>query len=72
MCTQFQISESKEHGITLRIDDIEIADEFDDFLNENCYVLTQMKLASDYVDFYFGQASCIEKVTELVQRFQAK
>jgi len=72
MDTVFQISETKEHGVILRISDIEVADEFDDFLNEDGYVLSDLKFETDYVDFYFGQVSSVTKVREMVERFKKK
>jgi len=72
MDTRFEISETKEHGGVLRINDAELADEFDDFVNQDCYVFTELKFEADCVYFYFGQASCIEKIRDLVERFVSK
>ncbi len=72
MDTRFEISETKDHGVILRISDAELADEFDDFVNEDCYVFSELKFESDCVYFYFGQASCIEKTKDLVERFLSK
>lgn len=72
MTTGFKISETKEHGAILKINDIELADEFDDFLNEHCYVFSELNFTPDCVYFYFGQASCVEKVKELVKKFMNK
>lgn len=70
MKNKLNISESKEYGVILEIFDIELADQFDDFLNGNCYVFSELKFKSDYVTFYFGQASCIEAVNNLLERFK--
>ncbi|MEE9343734.1 MAG: hypothetical protein V3V12_08895 [Gammaproteobacteria bacterium] len=72
MDTRFEISETKEHGAILRINDAELADEFDDFINEDCYVFTELKFETDCVCFYFGQAGCIEKIRDLIERFVNK
>ncbi len=72
MNTRFTISETADHGGVLRINDVELADQFDDFLNEELYVLTELKLEVDCVYFYFGQASCIEKIRSLVEKFESK
>ncbi len=72
MDTRFEISETKEHGVVLKINDAELADEFDDFVNEDCYVFSELKFESDRVYFYFGQAACTEKVRDLVERFVSK
>lgn len=70
MDTTFKISESKEYGIILTIFDTEQADEFDDYLNENCYVFSELSFKSDRVNFYFGQVSCVEAVRDLVMKFK--
>ena len=72
MDPKFEISETKEHGGVLRINDVELADEFDGFINEDCYVFTELKFEADCVYFYFGQASCKEKIRDLVERFVEK
>ncbi len=72
MDARFEISETKEHGGVLRIADAELADEFDDFVNEDCYVFTELKFEADCAYFYFGQASCKEKIRDLVERFVGK
>ncbi len=72
MDTRFEISETKEHGVVLRINDAELADEFDDFINEDCYVFSELKFETGCVYFYFGQAGCIEKVRDLVEKFAGK
>ncbi len=72
MDTRFEISETKEHGVILIINDAELADEFDDFVNEDCYVFSELKFESDRVYFYFGQAGCIEKIRDLVEKFVGK
>ena len=71
MDTRFNIAETEEHGGILMFYDVELADEFDDFANENCYVFTEVKFEPDCVCIYFGQASCVEKIGELVERFVA-
>lgn len=72
MDKRFEITESIEHGVILSIHDIELADEFDDFVNEECYVFSDIKFESNNVHFYFGQASSIEKVGLLVKSFVQK
>ena len=72
MDKRFEITESKDHGGILRINGVELADQFDDFVNEDCYIFTELKFENDCVYFYFGQASSIEKIRELVDRFLSK
>ncbi|MGZ3306281.1 MAG: hypothetical protein ACXU8U_10520 [Asticcacaulis sp.] len=47
-----------------------MADAFEDFLSEKCFVLFTIKLATP-VEFYFGQSSSVEKVRFLVEKFNA-
>ncbi len=68
----FKVFEDRKYGILLSIDDTEIADEFDDFLNESCYVFVNVKFLDDRVDFYFGQAACIEKINNIIEKFLLK
>jgi len=72
MDARFQISETKEHGCVLRINDAELADQFDDFVTEDCYIFTELKFETDCIYFYFGQASCVEKIRDLVESFVNK
>lgn len=72
MDPRFEISETKKFGVYLKIYDSELADEFDDFINGDCYVLSEIKFESDGVHFYFGQASSVEKVSDLVKKFLSK
>jgi len=66
---RFEVSENEEHGAVLKINDVELADEFDDFLNESCFVFSSIKHESDCVYFYFGQAGWVKKVRELLEQF---
>lgn len=72
MDIRFEISETREHGGILRINDVDLADEFDDFISENCYVFTELKFEIECVYFYFGQASSAEKIKSLVEIFVSK
>jgi len=72
MDKRFKIYETQEHGVILEIYDTELADKFDDYLNENCYVFSELRFESDYVCFYFGQASHLEKVGILIKNFLNK
>ncbi len=65
----FDIKESEKYGVVLTVRDAEIADHFDDYLAEQCYVFTEIKFYECYVEFYFGQASCVEKVNYIVESY---
>jgi len=65
------ILESSEYGAILKCRDLELADEFEDFLSETCFVLFQTKFDAGEVLFYFGQASSAVRVRELYERFIA-
>lgn len=66
-----EITETKEHGVVLRINDAELADQFDDFVNEDSYVILELKFEPDCVYFYFGQASCVSG-TDLFSLFASQ
>ncbi len=72
MDTRFEIYETKDHGVILRINDTELADEFDDFVNKDCYIFSELKFESNCVHIYFGQAGCMEKVRDLVEKFVSR
>jgi hypothetical protein len=67
--TEVEISETAEFGVALLCKDAEIADQFEDFLTEKCFVLFNLRSQDGAVSFYFGQASTQEKVRELYARF---
>ena len=63
------IAETAEYGVTLRLSDTQLADEFDDYLAEQCYVLFNQAFDENGVIFYFGQASERSKVLALFEEF---
>lgn len=65
------VSDSPEYGAILKCPDVEIADQFDDFLTESCFVFFQTKFEQDEVSFFFGQSSSVQKVRDLYERFVA-
>ena len=64
-----EISETAEHGVALRLNDAELADEFEDYLSEQCFVLFNLAHDESGVIFYFGQASERSKVLALFEKF---
>lgn len=63
------ISETAEEGVSLRLVDAELADEFEDYLSEQCFVLFNLAFDENGVIFHFGQASERSKVLALYERF---
>lgn len=64
-----EISETAEKGVALRLIDAELADEFEDYLSEQCFVLFNLAFDENGVIFYFGQASEQSKVLALFDKF---
>jgi hypothetical protein len=63
------IVDSPDYGIILICKDIGLADELEDFLTESCFVFFNVKLGSESVSIYFGQASSSERVRALYEKF---
>lgn len=72
MDNRFEIIETRDYGCILRVKGYELADEFEDFLNEDNYVLNSYECENDDVTFYFGHAGCEEKIRNLVVKFLNK
>lgn len=66
---EVEIEETAEYGVVLHCHDIEVADKFEDFLTERCFVLFNIRPEVAKISFYFGQASALAKVQELYERF---
>ena len=66
----FQVGEEPTCGVVLRCADAELADQFEDFLSEKNFVLFNTKFQESEVLFYFGQASSLDAVKRLVERFE--
>ena len=64
-----EIIEVPEYGTVLKYSDSELADQFEDFLTECCFVFFNVKLEIDVVSFFFGQASNPINVLDLYNRF---
>ncbi len=56
---KFQIEEHAKYGVVLRCQDAETADQFEDFLSEDNFVLFKTKFEGAEVLFYFGLASSV-------------
>ncbi|MCU0972484.1 MAG: hypothetical protein MUF80_00765 [Burkholderiales bacterium] len=68
----FHVTEDPPYGVVLRCTDAELADQFEDFLSEKNFVLFNTKFQEADVLFYFGQASSLDAVRRLVERFEAE
>lgn len=67
-----QVDYAPEYGAFIKFQDIENADLFEDFLTERCFVFFNTKFDSAEAIFYFGQASSVEKVADLLNKFEAQ
>lgn len=63
------LTEPPEFGAVLKIRDAELADQFEDFLAERCFVLFKTRFDPAGVSFLFGQASSATRVRDLYDRF---
>lgn len=70
--SRFQVDEEPTYGVVLRCTDAELADQFEDFLSEKNFVLFNTKFQEAEVLFYFGQASSLDAVRKLVERFEVE
>lgn len=68
--SKIKLSDTCEHGVMLTCFDLELADQFEDFLTEDCFVFFNTKQGVQEVAFFFGQASSEQKVSALYERFQ--
>ena len=66
---EMEVIETSEYGVILCCHDVEVADKFEDFLTENCYVFFNVRPENTDVFFYFGQASAPAKVEGLYEMF---
>ena len=64
-----EIDDTPEYGVILKCSDRELADEFDDYLAESCFVFVNFKFDPEGVSFIFGQASSEPKVRKLFEKF---
>ena len=64
-----EIIEVPEYGVILKYANLDLADEFEDFLTECCFVLFNVKLENSVTSFFFGQASNPVNVNDLYNRF---
>lgn len=69
MIEKFEISESKEYGVILKINDTELADEFDDYLTENSPISYSLKFSESNVEFFLGRFVDVEHIQNLVTKF---
>lgn len=70
MRPEFQIIETNENGMILKVTDLELADQFDDFLSEKCYIFYTQKFSTNFVEFFFGQLGSTSKLTDFIEKFE--
>lgn len=64
-----QIIEDPEYGVILVCQNLELADQFEDFLTEKHSVLFHIKFERNQVSFFFGKTNTTSKVKELFNQF---
>ena len=64
-----EIIETEDLGVVLHCHDVDAADRLEDFLTERCFVLFNIRPQGACILFYFGQASSVDKVCQLYDRF---
>lgn len=64
-----QIMEDPEYGVILVCQDLELADQFEDFLTEKHSVLFHIKFEPNQVSFFFDKRNTTSKVKELFNQF---
>ncbi len=67
--THVKIVDTVEYGVMLLCPDKELADKFDDYLTEECFVLFKVTINPNEVSFLFGQASSLSRVQDLYDKF---
>lgn len=68
----YEIWETDEHGVFLKINDSDVGDEFDDYLNEEVYALSDHSEQDGCMEFSFGRAASVSKVQQLIKEFKEK
>lgn len=69
--TEFSIKEHPDYGVELSFESEDVLDKFDDYLTEETYTLFELREGTAGRSILFGQASCQEKVRDIVIRFLA-
>jgi len=64
-----QIIEDPEYGVILVCQDLELADQLEDFITEKHSVLFHIKFEPNRVAFFFGKTNTTSKVKELFNQF---
>ncbi|BBQ49251.1 hypothetical protein [Acinetobacter pittii] len=64
-----QIIEDPEYGVILVCQDLELADQFEDFLTEKDSMLFHIKFEPNQVSFFFGKTISTSNAKELFKQF---
>lgn len=69
LISNVQIMEDPEYGVILVCRNLELADQFEDFLTGKHSVLFHIKLETNQVSFFFGKTNTTSEVKELFNQF---
>ena len=64
-----KIIEDPEYGVILVCQDLELADQFEDFLTEKDSMLFHIKFEPNQVSFFFGKTNNTSEIKELFNQF---
>ncbi len=65
----FEVFETNEHGLALKVFDPELADQLDDYLTERRYVLYNIGFGRSHVEFYFGEVGDPARLRPILNAF---
>jgi len=68
----YEVYETEEQGVFLKIKDLDVGDQFDDYLAGEIYVLSDVSHHDEHVEFSFGRAASVSKVQQLIEEFHSR
>ena len=66
---KFKVISDEKFGVILQCSDVELADQFDDFLIENFDHEVSFKFEEGCVSFFFGKELSVPYITDLYKKF---
>lgn len=66
---KLEVIATSKYGIVVECNDIEVADQFDDFLTTNFRGEFTLKFEASKVSFFMGRGAPIEKIRQLCKIF---